>query len=115
MKTFQLRRSAQPLGATDDSPVSALRRRAARPQSLMVAVLVVAVSALSAACSSTHTAPSAARPGGPVSVLYAATLVGTFEQDVGPAFDKATGFTFQGEGKGSVALGPTSMSALIRA
>lgn len=41
---------------------------------------------------------------GPVNVLYAGTLVGIFEQRVGPAFHQATGYTFQGEGKGSIAL-----------
>ena len=53
--------------------------------------------------------PTAAQAGqsqgsGPVNVMYAATLVGTFENHVGPAFDDATGFQFQGEGKGSIAL-----------
>jgi molybdate/tungstate transport system substrate-binding protein len=36
-------------------------------------------------------------------VLYAASLVQVMDQKLGPAFAKATGFAFQGEGKGSVA------------
>lgn len=41
---------------------------------------------------------------GPVSVLYAGTLAGIFEHQVKPSFERQTGFTFQGEGKGSIAL-----------
>jgi molybdate/tungstate transport system substrate-binding protein len=52
--------------------------------------------------------PSAARElihgSGPVNVMYAATLVGTFENHLGPAFERAAGFRFLGEGKGSLAL-----------
>jgi len=39
-----------------------------------------------------------------VSIMYAGSLTTLFEKKVGPAFDAATGFTFQGEGKGSVAI-----------
>jgi molybdate/tungstate transport system substrate-binding protein len=68
------------------------------------------VASLVASCgSSPGTAPapsggSPARGSGPVSVLYAGTLVGILERRVGPAFKEATGYTFQGEGKGSIAL-----------
>lgn len=41
---------------------------------------------------------------GTVSVLYAGSLVNIMEHQVKPAFDKQTGYTFQGEGKGSLAL-----------
>ncbi len=37
-------------------------------------------------------------------MLYAGSLVNIMEHEVGPAFDKATGYTFEGEGKGSLAL-----------
>lgn len=43
-------------------------------------------------------------PRGPVTVLYAGSLVNLMEKDLGPAFAKASGYAFQGEGKGSVAL-----------
>jgi len=36
--------------------------------------------------------------------MYAGSLVTLMEKHLGPAFDEATGFTFQGEGKGSVAI-----------
>ncbi|MGH2457640.1 MAG: extracellular solute-binding protein [Chloroflexota bacterium] len=49
-------------------------------------------------------APSLIRGSGTVSVMYAGSLVTLMEKRVGPAFDEATGFTFQGEGKGSVAI-----------
>ena len=41
---------------------------------------------------------------GTVSVFYAGSLVHLMERDVGPAFSRATGYTYQGEGRGSVAL-----------
>ncbi len=50
------------------------------------------------------TAPKVKAHKGVVSVLYAGSLVNLMEQDVGPAFSRATGYTYRGEGKGSVAL-----------
>jgi molybdate/tungstate transport system substrate-binding protein len=44
------------------------------------------------------------RGSGPVHVMYAGSLTRFFEKKLGPAFEAATGFTFQGEGKGSVAI-----------
>jgi molybdate/tungstate transport system substrate-binding protein len=41
---------------------------------------------------------------GPVDVLYAGSLVNLMEKQVGPAFDKATGYTFTGFSGGSTAL-----------
>ena len=38
---------------------------------------------------------------GPVNVLYAGSLVNLMEHDIGPAFNKATGYTFQGFAGGS--------------
>ncbi|MGH3771253.1 MAG: extracellular solute-binding protein [Pseudonocardiaceae bacterium] len=74
---------------------------------LLSALMVVSVAAACGGGPSNAAAPSGgstARGSGPVSVLYAGTLVGIFERRVGPAFDKATGYTFQGEGKGTIAL-----------
>lgn len=39
-----------------------------------------------------------------VSVLYAGSLVNLLEKKVGPAFTQATGYPYEGEGKGSTAL-----------
>lgn len=47
---------------------------------------------------------SQVRGSGPVYVMYAGSLTRSFEKKLGPAFEAATGFTFQGEGKGSVAI-----------
>ncbi|MBI2911830.1 MAG: extracellular solute-binding protein [Chloroflexi bacterium] len=55
-------------------------------------------------------APDPAEPAGPprdggrtVSVLYAGSLVGLQEKVIGPAFQRATGLGYRGEGNGSVA------------
>jgi molybdate/tungstate transport system substrate-binding protein len=39
-----------------------------------------------------------------ISVLYAGSLVNLMEKQVGPAFTQATGYPYEGEGKGSTAL-----------
>ncbi|HYO06241.1 MAG TPA: substrate-binding domain-containing protein, partial [Phototrophicaceae bacterium] len=39
---------------------------------------------------------------GKVFVVYAGSLIKIFEDVIGPAFQKETGYTFVGEGKGSV-------------
>src|SRR5690348_1348434 len=41
------------------------------------------------------------QPLGPVQVLYAGSLTTLMESALGPAFKQATGYEFQGEGKGS--------------
>ena len=38
----------------------------------------------------------------PVSVMYAASLIKTFEESLGPAFQADTGYPYQGEARGSV-------------
>lgn len=58
------------------------------------------VASVVAACGSPSNAPAPsgglqARGSGPVRVLYAGTLVGILERRVGPAFEEATGYTFQ--------------------
>lgn len=83
---------------------------ARRRQLGSVLLTALMVPSLVGACGSSpssgpaSSAGSQARGSGPVSVLYAGTLVGILERRVGPAFEKATGYTFQGEGKGSIAL-----------
>src|SRR5579872_6580069 len=61
---------------------------------------VVAAAALVAAA---WTSASSAA-GGTVSVLYAGSLVNVMEQQIGPAFTKATGYGYQGYGAGSTAV-----------
>jgi molybdate/tungstate transport system substrate-binding protein len=98
-------------------PFSQVRRldagvfRIRRPACL--ATLLVCVT-LTAACGSPG-GSSAAEPSGsataststgsgPVNVLYAGSLVNLMEQQISPAFDKATGYTFTGFSGGSTAL-----------
>ncbi|MBV9660179.1 MAG: extracellular solute-binding protein [Acidimicrobiales bacterium] len=66
-----------------------------------------------AGCSSSAkaTAPTSLAPAttiprgsGPVDVLYAGSLVNTMEKQIGPSFDRATGYTFTGFSAGSDAL-----------
>lgn len=52
---------------------------------------------------------------GTVSVLYAGSLVDLMEKTVGPAFDTATGFTFQGQGAGSNALATQISGKTVKA
>jgi molybdate/tungstate transport system substrate-binding protein len=71
--------------------------------------LVLAATLLLTACggaSNTGSAGSgtAATPKAKVSVLYAGSLVNLMEKKIGPAFQQATGYPFEGEGKGSTAL-----------
>ena len=75
-------------------------------RSLFPVIISLFALVLVSACGSpttTSSTPTAA-PKGNVSVLYAGSLVNIMEHQIGPAFDKATGYTFQGEGKGSSAL-----------
>lgn len=41
---------------------------------------------------------------GKVFVMYAASLIKTFEQTLGPSFEKKTGYSYTGEGRGSVQI-----------
>jgi molybdate/tungstate transport system substrate-binding protein len=72
--------------------------------SLASLIFLVLLSACgSTTTTGTSTSPTA-KPKGDVSVLYAGSLVTIMEHQISPAFDKATGYTFAGEGKGSTAL-----------
>jgi len=66
---------------------------------IVLAVLASAVG-VSVAAARTH----GHRAGGTVSVLYAGSLVDVMEQQLGPAFSKATGYGYQGFGAGSKAV-----------
>lgn len=47
---------------------------------------------------------SQASPRGEIFVMYAGSLVKTFESAIGPTFESESGYTYLGEGKGSVQL-----------
>ena len=67
---------------------------------LLLAILVVACGGGSSNGNGTSTTSNK----GKVSVLYAGSLVNLMEKKVGPGFDQATGYGYEGEGKGSTAL-----------
>ena len=72
---------------------------------MSVSSLCIFVALLLTACGGTTTTGNGTPAAkGTVSVLYAGSLVNLMEKKVGPAFTKATGYGYQGEGKGSVAL-----------
>src|SRR5258708_32212803 len=48
------------------------------------------------------TNPAQSKQSGTVQVLYAGSLGSVLEKSVGPEFEKASGFTYQGEGQGSL-------------
>jgi molybdate/tungstate transport system substrate-binding protein len=88
------------------------------PRGIAAGALVLGIAVAVSACSSSST-PAASTSAsassgtgtaaqisgtGTVNVLYAGSLVDLMEKQVGPAYDSATGFTFQGTGAGSSAL-----------
>lgn len=72
--------------------------------------LVATVAVMLAGCATTGGASSAK---GAVNVAYAGSLVNLMEHKLGPAFGKATGYSFEGEGAGSTALANQIKSRLI--
>lgn len=86
--------------------------RAGRPLGAGAGLLVAAIAALTlAACGSggPHPAAAAAKMpprsvvggSGTVAVIYAGSLVKLMEDDLGPAFQRASGYSFEGFGGGS--------------
>ena len=71
--------------------------------------LAVALATTLAGCGGAMSAP----PKGTVNVAYAGSLVNMMEHTLGPAFAKATGYTYQGRGAGSTALANQIKSKLI--
>jgi molybdate/tungstate transport system substrate-binding protein len=61
-------------------------------------------SASTATTAAAGSSSTTARGSGPVDVLYAGSLVNVMEKEIGPAFNSATGYTFQGFSAGSTAL-----------
>lgn len=97
-------------------------RRAGRVPALLALVVVVAVAVAGCSGASTGSAspePSStsaiARGSGTVQVLYAGSLVDLMEKTVGPAYDDATGYTFQGQGAGSGALATMIKGRTVKA
>lgn len=61
----------------------------------------------------TH-ASSLVQKGDKVFVMYAASLLKTFEENLGPAFQMETGYTYQGEARGSVQVANMIIDGLRR-
>ena len=74
-----------------------------RPLPLLVCSAVL-FSACGSSPASTSSSTSTTRTGGSVQVMYAGSLESIMEKQVAPAFQQSTGYTFQGEAKGSAAL-----------
>lgn len=96
-----------PLTSTSTTPRT--RGIAARCSFGALAIAVVALTL--AACEGQG---ATAAPKGTVNVSYAGSLVNLMEHKVGPAFQSATGFTYQGKGAGSTALANEIKSKLIQ-
>lgn len=77
------------------------RRRTGRAGAALGLTLLALASALLAGCGSSAGSTSAK---GAVNVAYAGSLVNLMEHKLGPAFQAATGYTYQGKGAGSTAL-----------
>ena len=75
--------------------------------------LVSALSLLAACGTSSSTSGGGTTAKGTVNVAYAGSLVNLMEHKLGPAFQQATGYTYQGKGAGSTALANQIKSKLI--
>ena len=75
-------------------------RRARRRGAALLGIASLGLAA-AAGCGSSPTAPSKTSGSGPVDVLYAGSLVGLMQNQVGPGFGKATGYTVNGFAAGS--------------
>lgn len=67
-------------------------------------IVALSVAALAGCMCGARSAAPARAASGAVNVLYAGSLIAVNEHKVGPAFTNATGYTYQGQGGGSVAL-----------
>jgi molybdate/tungstate transport system substrate-binding protein len=86
-----------------------MKARAAHPTlAALLAIVAVAASACGSGGSSSSSSSSgstgataSSSHGAPVAVIYAGSLAKLMEDDIGPAFQKATGYSFEGFGGGS--------------
>jgi molybdate/tungstate transport system substrate-binding protein len=74
---------------------------AAAAVALCAATLALGAGAPGGAGSASGAPPAGAASSGTVSALFAGSLLNYMEHDLGPAFQKASGFTYQGFGGGS--------------
>jgi molybdate/tungstate transport system substrate-binding protein len=69
---------------------------------MMIAFLLIAFFMILPIINKTNASPVQQR--NPVFVMYAASLLKTFEEGIKPAFQMETGYTYEGEAKGSVQI-----------
>src|SRR5215210_6177962 len=84
---------------------------------LVVAFTIVVVFSISIDNSfviAATTDPQVSSNQGKVFVLYAASLIKTFENNFGPLFQKETGYTYEGEARGSVQIANMIIDGLRR-
>jgi molybdate/tungstate transport system substrate-binding protein len=67
----------------------------------LLGVLALALSACGSSSSSSSGATKASSARGPVAVIYAGSLAKLMEDDIGPAFQTSSGYSFEGFGGGS--------------
>jgi molybdate/tungstate transport system substrate-binding protein len=79
-------------------------RQRAFPTFAFYLIFLLLLSACGSSSSGSGTPGPTSAAKGTVSVAYAASLSNILENAVKPAFDRSTGYTFQGEAKGSSAL-----------
>jgi molybdate/tungstate transport system substrate-binding protein len=71
--------------------------------SIIIVVIVFSISVpLDDSFAATVTDPQSSSSQGKVFVMYAASLLKIFENTLGPSFHNETGYTYEGEGRGSV-------------
>lgn len=71
---------------------------------VIIIVSVIVVLSVTAGVWLTTAQYSAGPTKGEVFVMYAGSLVKTFESTIGPSFERETGYTYVGEGKGAVQI-----------
>jgi molybdate/tungstate transport system substrate-binding protein len=67
----------------------------------LLAIVAVAATACGSSSSSSTGSTASSSHGGPVAVIYAGSLAKLMEDDIGPAFQKSTGYSFEGFGGSS--------------
>ena len=80
------------------------RRWSKRAPVAALALLSLVIAACGGSAGSGSAPPSATTSKGALSVLYAGSLVNLMEHDLGPAFERATGYTYEGYGAGSTEI-----------
>jgi molybdate/tungstate transport system substrate-binding protein len=82
--------------------------------SIIIVVIVFSISILDDSFAATAIDPPSSSSQGKVFVMYAASLLKIFENTLGPSFQNETGYTYEGEGRGSVQIANMILDGLRR-